>query len=989
MEKNALLSFKEGLTDLSGRLSSWVGEDCCSWIGVGCDNTTSHVVKLDLKNRFQFQFSNYSYEDWQNYKKSCLGGKISPSLLNLKYLSYLDLSRNNFEGINIPNFLGSLESLNYLNLSFSLFTGVIPPHLGNLSKLQYLDLNSNSVLFPEYFPFRRLEVKSLQWLVGLPSLKYLDMSLVNIGEVKPNWLQAVNMLPSLLELDLSGCGLVTLPQSISFINFTFLTVLDISHNMFNTSIPLWLSNLTGLSTLNIGSNSLRGAIPNVFANLVSLRELDLSYNNYIEGQLPVGLGHLTNLSSLDLSRNNITGKIPFSFGKLCNLQTFALTGNGISGEITKFVDGLSQCSNSKLEWLLLDSNRLLGGKLPYSLGALKMLKTLNLESNSFWGSIPDSIGNMSSLQELSLFENMFNGTISKSVGKLSMLTALDLMDNQWEGVLTEAHFHNLTRLSQLYLSLDSTTWSLVLDVKHDWVPPFNLSVANFDSMLIGPNFPAWLQTQTELESLQLRNVGISDTIPQGFWNSFSRIGDIILSKNKIRGQVPNFQSYHLLLNLDLSFNNFDGQVPLFPSEMMEYVNLRENMFSGTMPENIGEILPMLSYLDLSSNFINGTIPPSIGMLKNLQFLVLRNNCLAGELPPHWEELQNLNLLDVANNNISGKLPSSMQFLGSLKWLLLGKNHLEGQFPSSLKNCTKLVNLDLAGNKFYGKLPAWIGESLSLLRLSLRSNLFDRDIPQQFCLLSSLQILDLAQNNLSGGIPQCLGNLSKSDETSVASLNEETSVFLKGREYVYEDTIYLVHSIDLSDNNLSGEIPDNITSLSKLVNMNLSMNHLTGKIPESIGNLKSLESLDLSRNKLSGPIPQSLSSLTFLNHLNLSFNKLSGIIPSGNQLQTLNDPSIYQGNSLLCGPPLLTICPGEQPDPEVRPNGAEKNDEVGFESLSFYISLVAGFIVGFWGVCGTLLVKTSWRQAYFQTFDNLKDKIYIFIKLKVARLSRER
>ena len=67
MEKNALLSFKEGLTctDLSGRLSSWVGEDCCSWIGVGCDKTTSHVVELDLRNRFQF--SDDSYENRQNY----------------------------------------------------------------------------------------------------------------------------------------------------------------------------------------------------------------------------------------------------------------------------------------------------------------------------------------------------------------------------------------------------------------------------------------------------------------------------------------------------------------------------------------------------------------------------------------------------------------------------------------------------------------------------------------------------------------------------------------------------------------------------------------------------------------------------------------------------------------------------------------------------------------------------------------------------------
>ena len=73
-----------------------------------------------------------------------------------------------------------------------------------------------------------------------------------------------------------------------------------------------------------------------------------------------------------------------------------------------------------------------------------MLKTLNLEFNSFWGSIPDSIGNMSSLQQHFLVGNMFNGTISKSVGKVPMLTFLDLSNNHWEGVLIKAHFQNLT-----------------------------------------------------------------------------------------------------------------------------------------------------------------------------------------------------------------------------------------------------------------------------------------------------------------------------------------------------------------------------------------------------------------------------------------------------------------------------------------------------------------------------------------------------------------
>ena len=44
-------------------------------------------------------------------------GVLSPSLLELKYLNYLDLSHNYFLEIPIPNFICSLNKLTYLNLS--------------------------------------------------------------------------------------------------------------------------------------------------------------------------------------------------------------------------------------------------------------------------------------------------------------------------------------------------------------------------------------------------------------------------------------------------------------------------------------------------------------------------------------------------------------------------------------------------------------------------------------------------------------------------------------------------------------------------------------------------------------------------------------------------------------------------------------------------------------------------------------------------------
>ena len=58
---------------------------------------------------------------------------------------------------------------------------------------------------------------------------------------------------------------------------------------------------------------------------------------------------------------------------------------------------------------------------------------------------------------------------------------------------------------------------------------------------------------------------------------------------------------------------------------------------------------------------------------------------------------------------------------------------------------------------------------------------------------------------------------------------------KGREASYGSILHFVRAIDLSNNNLSGEIPETIMSPAGLG----IMNHLTGKIPLTVGNLKML------------------------------------------------------------------------------------------------------------------------------------------------------
>ncbi|WKA04212.1 hypothetical protein VitviT2T_022269 [Vitis vinifera] len=346
-----------------------------------------------------------------------------------------------------------------------------------------------------------------------------------------------------------------------------------------------------------------------------------------------------------------------------------------------------------------------------------------------------------------------------------------------------------------------------------------------------------------------------------------------------------------------------------------------------------------------------------------------------------------------NNNLSGELPSSMGSLRFLGFLMISNNHLSGQLPSALQNCSGIHTLDLGGNRFSGNVPAWIGERMpNLLILRLRSNLFHGSFPSQLCTLSALHILDLGENNLLGFIPSCVGNLSgMASEIDSQRYEGELMVLRKGREDLYNSILYLVNSMDLSHNNLSGEVPEGVTNLTRLGTLNLSVNHLTGKIPDNIGSLQGLETLDLSRNQLSGVIPSGMASLTSLNHLNLSYNNLSGRIPTGNQLQTLDDPSIYENNPALCGPPTTAKCPGDEEPPKPRSGDneeAENENRDGFEIKWFYVSMGPGFAVGFWGVCGTLIVKNSWRHAYFRLVYDVKEWLLMVISLNVARLRRK-
>ncbi|KAK8572265.1 hypothetical protein V6N13_047874 [Hibiscus sabdariffa] len=112
-----------------------------------------------------------------------------------------------------------------------------------------------------------------------------------------------------------------------------------------------------------------------------------------------------------------------------------------------------------------------------------------------------------------------------------------------------------------------------------------------------------------------------------------------------------------------------------------------------------------------------------------------------------------------------------------------------------------------------------------------------------------------------------------------------------------------NAIDLSCNNLTGNIPPELGLLQGLYALNLSHNHVSSNIPSDIGSMSLLESMDLRYINLSGEIPVSLNLLDPLSTLSLAYNNLSGKISRSPHFDTLSrDGLAYIGNKLLRGAP---------------------------------------------------------------------------------------
>ncbi|KAH9626193.1 hypothetical protein KSS87_018118 [Heliosperma pusillum] len=889
-EQEALLKFKQSFTDdPMNRLSSWVGQDCCQWRGVSCDNVSHNVVKLNLRSKPILYYDDGLLGYYHSSVAACLPDRqvsivspgISSALLELKLLTHLDLSGNDFSGSRIPEFIGSMTQLRYLNLSSAGFSGPLPPQLGNLTNLVHLDLNVNYNCHIQY-----IYGKGLGWASRLSKLQSLGMRRWDLSRAHDTF-KVLNTLPALSALSLFGCNLdnshltKSLLLNSSTTYFPTLQHLDLGANGFESPLPSVLKNMVSLVSLSLYGNIFNGSVPRWLRTIRRLEVLDLSYNgfNYVEGGIMGIMGNPCSFKHLDLSDNNITqGDIQDSFMSLSGcgafeLQYLDLSYNKMDGSLPSSL--LDQLTN--LSYLDLSRNEFKEFKGSASYVKLSALKYLDLSDNQLSGLIPNFIGHLTEIEYLDISLNTLQGTIS-GIGNLSKLLSLDMNFNS--------------------LNLD-------LDSSFNWRPTFQLRSFNVHSCVLNTVFPQWLRNQTQIEYLDLSNTGISGELPGWLWNS-SNLRHLHLSGNRLSGSLPRHracdESYFRICNL--------------------------------------------GWIDLHNNLLTGTIPKWLRDLGNVEVLDLSSNLLTGEISD--------------GNNAS----SLISFGQPLCVLDLSDNMLSGEIQ-------------------FGKVDSYTALEI----LSLRENQFSGPIPTYICDLVLLMVLELADNRLTGHIPRCLGSMRFHDDYGNSDTRLQIKEIVKGIVELSTGAKGGQSIIDLSSNYLVGTIPEELTNISALFALNLSSNHLTGHIPDKIGNLEELESLDLSNNNLSGTIPQSLSSIPWLSKLDLSNNHLHGPIPTGRQLQTLDDPSIYANNSGLCGFPLPNDCTKHDSPPSSTKVNPTAGKEDKYDKLWFILAVMSGVATGFWGVVGTLVINRSWRHAYFRYVEDVADRIYVPIKVRVNKFKR--
>lgn len=387
----------------------------------------------------------------------------------------------------------------------------------------------------------------------------------------------------------------------------------------------------------------------------------------------------------------------------------------------------------------------------------------------------------------------------------------------------------------------------------------------------------------------------------------------------------------------------------FPNEIFDlsstlvslYINF--NLFSGTLPSEIGRLTSLKHFYALDNDF-SGTIPSEVKSMMSLEDMVIADNLISGTIPLLFSSLPNLTSLSIYRRDkpgprLSGPLPP-FDKVPRLKSLALDGNDLTGAIPDTFLDASKSVtSVYLAHNQLKGDIPEGIG-TIPKLNIQLEGNQIT-NFPRSFCNNSAWMggQIDkggcdaflcppgsaniIGRQNNTENCTKCGGGGGRAPffgSTSCDAPFEERGVLVRlyqgcgGRTWYRREgwTTDLnvcewygitcnaagsIESINLGSNNLVGKPNSEVFNLVNLKSLWLDSNPMDMSF-DNIGAAKRLTYLRLDSTRVKKL--DNLDRARFLTVLDLQFNQLKGTFPS-EILMLTNLRSLNVGNNKLIGP----------------------------------------------------------------------------------------
>ncbi|XP_050387029.1 putative receptor-like protein kinase At3g47110 [Argentina anserina] len=588
-DRVALLAIKAQMkhTD-SSVLSSWneSSHDFCQWDGVGCGRRHQRVTVLDLHSQQ-------------------LAGSLSPHVGNLSFLKLLYLQNNSFTG-EIPPHIGHLRRLQILRLGNNSFSGEIPANISSCYNLIKLD-----------FGFNNLVGKIPSTLGSLSKLSIFGFYYNSLSGTIPPSFGNLSSLVGLFAIDnfLEG----GIPSSIG--KLRSLKDFVVGENTLSGAVPSFIFNISSLTTLDLMGNKFHGRLPSDMGNTVpNLEIIDASLNELITGAIPMSIYNASNLRQFIVYGNGLTGQVP-ALHKLYGLWEFVIGNNYLGSGKAGDLRFLSDLTNSTQLGTLDISGNNFGGMLPTTLWNFsKSLVQFSVMGNQIHGNIPNGIGNLVNMENLEMSYNEFNGSIPGDIGKLRSLGRLALNNNKLSGDIPSS-LGNLTELLKLYLQENELQGIIPPSLgKCQKLLQLQLSQNNLSGLLT----PQIWSLSSLAVGLNLSQNHLTGSLPMEIGN-LKGLSSLDLSDNMLSGEIPtSIGKCQSLEVLNLQGNSFQGSITssLEPLRGLQFLDLSRNNLSGKIPQYL-EGFKLLN-LNLSFNDFQGELPVG-GVFKNATAISLVGN----------------------------------------------------------------------------------------------------------------------------------------------------------------------------------------------------------------------------------------------------------------------------------------------------------------------------------------------------------------------------